>query len=230
MSDVTFYLPIEKVDLEQRMVWGYASTEALDSQGDIVTLEAMRDALPEYMRYANIREMHQPSAVGKTKAAGVDDKGTHIGVKVVDAPAWDKVKEGVYNGFSIGGRITSRDKEDARRITGIELVEISLVDRPANPEALIQMFKRDETEPPKAESTETPQNTEDKEAPKTEDTQVPNTETTETVPDAKADVMSDEEYVQRMAVVGIDHSREGLVQAERARNAKHNAPILGQGR
>jgi hypothetical protein len=32
-----FYWPIAKVDAEQRMVWGYASTEALDEQGEIIT-------------------------------------------------------------------------------------------------------------------------------------------------------------------------------------------------
>ena len=32
-----FYWPIAKVDAEQRMVWGYASTEAEDDQGETVT-------------------------------------------------------------------------------------------------------------------------------------------------------------------------------------------------
>ena len=36
-----FYWPIAKVDAEHRMVWGYASTEALDEQGEIVKREAL---------------------------------------------------------------------------------------------------------------------------------------------------------------------------------------------
>ena len=58
------YAKITKVDAAERMVFGYASTEALDSQGEIVKREALEAALPDYMRFANIREMHQPSAVG----------------------------------------------------------------------------------------------------------------------------------------------------------------------
>ena len=64
-----FFWPIAKVDAEQRMVWGYASTEALDEQGEIVRREALEAALGTYMRFANIREMHQPSAVGVAKEA-----------------------------------------------------------------------------------------------------------------------------------------------------------------
>ncbi|MGH7088272.1 MAG: hypothetical protein ACREFQ_05175, partial [Stellaceae bacterium] len=56
------YWPIAKLDQEARLVYGYASTEAKDSQGEIVKKEALEAALPGYMRFANIREMHQPSA------------------------------------------------------------------------------------------------------------------------------------------------------------------------
>ena len=106
MTDkVLLYAPISKTDEDQRMVYGYASTEALDSQGEVVKKDALKDALDDYMKYANIREMHQPSAVGKTKNAQIDSKGLYVAVKVVDDSAWNKVKEGVYNGFSIGGRV-----------------------------------------------------------------------------------------------------------------------------
>ena len=70
-----FYWPIAKVDREQRMVWGYASTEAEDDQGEVIRREALEAALADYMRFANIREMHQPSAVGVATEAAVDDRG-----------------------------------------------------------------------------------------------------------------------------------------------------------
>ena len=76
-----FYAEICKVDDEQRMVYGYASTEALDVQGEIVTKQAMAAALQDYMRFANIREMHQPSAVGVAKSVEMDDKGTFISAR-----------------------------------------------------------------------------------------------------------------------------------------------------
>jgi phage head maturation protease len=138
MDDIKLYIPFEKTDTDERMVYGYASTEALDSQGEVVKVEALQAALPDYMKFANIREMHQPSAVGKAKQASVDGKGLYIGVKVVDNNAWLKVKEGVYNGFSIGGKVLT--KQD-NAITDLRLSEISLVDRPANPEATFDVIK-----------------------------------------------------------------------------------------
>ncbi len=135
------FLPIHKIDQAQRMVFGYATTEALDAHGEVVKRAAIEAALPDYMRFANIREMHQLSAVGVAKEADLDDKGLHLAAKVVDDDAWAKVREGVYKGFSIGGRVTTRDPADRTIITGIELHEISLVDRPANPQALIETYK-----------------------------------------------------------------------------------------
>jgi hypothetical protein len=136
-----FYWPIAKVDAEQRMVWGYASTEAIDDQGETVTRDALSAALGDYMRFANIREMHQPSAIGIAKEAAIDDKGLYLGAKIVDADAWHKVVEGVYKGFSIGGRVTGRDPDDRKTITSLALTEISVVDRPANPEAVFDCWK-----------------------------------------------------------------------------------------
>lgn len=132
------FIPFTKSDDELRMVYGYASTEALDSQGEIIAREAIIEALPEYMKFGNIREMHQPSAVGKAHEATIDETGLFIGVKVVDDSAWQKVKESVYNGFSIGGKIVTKVNDT---ITKLRLTEISLVDRPANPEAVFAFYK-----------------------------------------------------------------------------------------
>ena len=150
-----FHGAIEKTykdDQGHLIVCGHASTEALDSQGEIVTKEAMGAALTDYMKFANVREMHQPSAVGKTLLAEQDEKGTYIEVKVVDPVAAMKCEEGVYSGFSIGGKASTRDGVSKNIITGLRLTEISLVDRPANPEAVFTMFKLDDT----LEEDETP--------------------------------------------------------------------------
>ncbi len=134
---------LSKADDEQRIVEGYASTEALDSQNEIVKREALERALPDWLKFGNIREMHQPSAVGVAVTAEHDDKGLKLCAKIVDPLAWEKVKAGVYKGFSIGGRVTNRDKANKSLITGLHLTEISLVDRPANPEALFDVWKAD---------------------------------------------------------------------------------------
>jgi hypothetical protein len=136
-----FYAPIVKVDAEQRMVWGYASTEAEDDQGETITRDALAAALGDYLKFANIREMHQMSAVGVAEEAGVDSKGLYVGARIVDPRAWEKVTSGVYKGFSVGGRVKARDPRDRNVITALSLTEISLVDRPANPEAVFDCWK-----------------------------------------------------------------------------------------
>ena len=137
------FIPISKVDEEKRMVWGYASTEALDSQNEVVTRAAIAGALDGYMQFANIREMHQLSAVGVAKEATMDDKGLFLGAHVVDDTAWTKVKAGVYKGFSIGGKSL---KKTGKTIEELALTEISLVDRPANPECVFDAWKADGAE------------------------------------------------------------------------------------
>jgi hypothetical protein len=138
-----FYAPIAKVDAVERMVWGYASTEAEDDQGEVITRDALAAALGEYLKFANIREMHQMSAVGVAEEAGVDDRGLYVGARIVDPRAWDKVTGGVYKGFSVGGKVRGRDSRDRNVITALTLTEISLVDRPANPEAVFDCWKAD---------------------------------------------------------------------------------------
>lgn len=135
---INISMDIQKFDDEERMVWGYASTEKLDCQGEIVSADAMKSAWNDYMKFGNIREMHTNSAVGVVKEYDFKDDGVFIGVKVVDDTAWTKVKEGVYKGFSIGGAIVEKV---GKVIKSLILSEISLVDRPANPGAVITVFK-----------------------------------------------------------------------------------------
>jgi len=149
-DDLRIFIPILKKDDDKKEVYGYASSERLDSQGEIVEKDAIVKALPGYLgdvdpmtgkfRFGNVREMHQPSAVGKAIKIKVDEKGLFLGAKIVDKNAWEKVKEGVYAGYSIGGRII---KKIGNRIKDIRLSEISLVDRPANPDAIFSMIKID---------------------------------------------------------------------------------------
>jgi len=140
-----FYAPITKIDAETRTVWGYASTERRDNDGEIIKIAAIQGALPDYLIYGNIREMHQLSAVGKTVEAFCDDKGLYLGAHVVDDRAWDKVVKKVYQGFSVGGRSLERDPLDRRTVTKMSMHEISLVDRPSNPDAVFDLWKADAT-------------------------------------------------------------------------------------
>ncbi len=144
------YVPLFKKDAKERVVGGFASTEAVDQQGEIVDLGAIEQAWPEYAKFGNIREMHQPWAAGKLvfsrfETAG-ETRGVYVEAKVVDDDAWKKVEEGVYNGFSLGGQkleIRPDAVAPRGRVTKVAIHEISLVDRPANPEAVFSLVKFD---------------------------------------------------------------------------------------
>src|SRR5437764_444530 len=139
------YGAIQKVEPQDDgtvRVYGIATSEALDEQGEIVRADAIRAAIPDYMRFPALREMHQLSAAGTTLEAEVGEDGTtRIVAHVVDPIAVAKVKNQVYRGFSIGGRVTRREAGNPKAITGLVLNEISLVDRPANPEAIFDCWK-----------------------------------------------------------------------------------------
>ncbi len=140
---------VTKQDDGSLIVEGIASSETVDSDGEVVKADAMRGALPDFMKFANVREMHQPIAAGKAIDCHVDDAGlTHISAHIIDEGSCKKVVSGVLQGFSIGGRATKRSSENAKHIEGLKLSEISLVDRPANPDALITLFKMDSGDAP----------------------------------------------------------------------------------
>lgn len=132
------------------IVEGIASTEDVDSDGELIKATAMKAAIPDYMKFGAVREMHQPLAAGTALDIAVGDDGvTTIKAHIVDAEAIKKVQTNVYKGFSIGGSVTQRDELNKTVITGINLVEVSLVDRPANPNAVITCYKADGLEPDK---------------------------------------------------------------------------------
>lgn len=138
---MNLYADIVRIDEEQRMVWGYASTEARAADGMIITRDALSDALDDYMKFANIREMHQQSAVGIAREGNVDDVGLYVGAHIVDDVAWNKVQRKVYKGFSLGGKATKRDDIDRTIVRGLTINEISLVDRPADPGAVFDVWR-----------------------------------------------------------------------------------------
>jgi hypothetical protein len=139
------FAPIEKMETQDDgtlKVWGYASTGAMDDDGETILPDAIKAALPDYLKWGAVREMHQPKAVGTAIEANVQEDGrTWFGAHVVDPIAVKKVQNKVLKGFSVGGRVTARDDVEKTTITGINLIEVSLVDRPANPECEIVIAK-----------------------------------------------------------------------------------------
>jgi hypothetical protein len=164
-------MPLTKVDKERRIVSGFASLDNIDKQDDIVTAEASMDAFAKFR--GNIREMHQPLAVGKMvdfkaeKYFDPESKKFYNGVFVsayVSKGAqdtWEKVLDGTLAGFSIGGRMNKWDDaydekldKSIRVIKQYDLVELSLVDSPANQFAnIVSVEKVDGVDVIKADET-----------------------------------------------------------------------------
>jgi uncharacterized protein YoxC len=152
-------MPLTKVDEGRRIVSGFASLDNLDKQDDIVTTEASMDAFAKFR--GNIREMHQPSAIGKMVSFKEEKyfdpetkkfyKGVFVSAYISKGAqdAWEKVLDGTYTGFSIGGRMNKWDdgydeKADKpiRIIKEYDLIELSLVDSPANQFANIMSVEK----------------------------------------------------------------------------------------
>jgi hypothetical protein len=158
-DNIRLSMPLTKVDKERRVVSGFASLDNIDKQDDIVTAEASMAAFAKFR--GNIREMHQPVAVGKMVDFKEDKyfdpeskkfyKGVFVSAYVSKGAqdTWEKVLDGTLTGFSIGGRMNKWDdaydeKADKtiRVIKEYDLVELSLVDSPANQFANIMSVEK----------------------------------------------------------------------------------------
>ena len=79
----------------------------------------MKAAIPEYMKFGAVREMHQQKAAGTEIEATVQEDGrTFFKAHIVDAEAVKKVNAGFYKGFSISGKVTTRDELNKATVTG----------------------------------------------------------------------------------------------------------------
>jgi hypothetical protein len=148
-NKVRLSMPIAKYDAETRQVSGFATLDNYDSHGDVVLSDASQKAFTRFR--GNIREMHQPVAVGKLvdfREEEFYDSTSQQFYRGIFATAyvskgaqdtWEKVLDGTLSGFSIGGNIIDSDTEwnkdagqSVRFIKDYELIELSLVDSPAN--------------------------------------------------------------------------------------------------
>ena len=143
-------MPIAKIDIERRIVSGFATLDNIDRQGDIVPSAASIKAFERFR--GNIREMHDDKkAVGKLVSFKEDSfydqetgklyKGVFVSAYVSKGAqdTWEKVLDKTLTGFSIGGSVkeyedTYNEEMDKsiRIIKEYDLFELSLVDNPAN--------------------------------------------------------------------------------------------------
>ena len=153
-NDFRWYAPIVKVDVEKRTVSGWATTEEIDKQNEVVDYNGSKEAFANWQ--GNIREMHEPKAVGKAVEIIPNDGEKRVWVSAYISKGaddtWQKVKEGVLTGFSIGGQTMHKTAQIVKdmatggsrtvnRITKYRLNELSLVDNPANPGCSFTLVK-----------------------------------------------------------------------------------------
>lgn len=149
MNMTTVFAPLTKsVDQEDGsvIVYGKATDGSLDRDQQRCDPSWLREAMPAwYNSGGNVREQHDPRrAVGKAIDHEVAEDGHYVTARIVDPVAVAKTRAGVFTGFSIGIRNPKISKSaDAPNglLTGGEIVELSLCDRPANPECLITLVK-----------------------------------------------------------------------------------------
>lgn len=159
MENFNLTFPISTVKKENRIVVGIATADNIDKSGDIVDFQASMEAFENWE--GNIREMHAPIAVGKAisyepvKITGED--GAEYNAMKVEAyiskgaqDTWEKVLDGTLRAFSIGGKIIEKEIDAKKMFRGRPasvikkyiLGELSLVDNPANQNAVINIIKR----------------------------------------------------------------------------------------
>ena len=143
------------MDVDARLVHGVATAEAPDLAGEIFDYESSKPFFEAWSATAReasggkslgaVRAMHNRIAAGKLTDIAFDDEGKRILVsaKIVDDDEWAKVIEGVYTGFSQGGRYVKRWTDGDTRLTRFtaDPSEISLVDVPCLPGATFEVVK-----------------------------------------------------------------------------------------
>src|SRR4051794_34237383 len=85
----------EENDDDTLTVSGIASTESIDSSGEVVLAKAMEAALPEFRRFPALREMHSSIAAGKVTSIEVVKGQTIISAIVLEPSTIRKIRHGV---------------------------------------------------------------------------------------------------------------------------------------
>lgn len=148
-NNIRMSIEFSKVNKQKRLISGWATIDNVDTENDVVTAEASREAF-ERAR-GNLREMHKKdSAVGRIVSFKQDEfrapdgkkyTGMFVTARISEGAqdTWLKILDGTLSGFSIGGNIVDFEEEfnkdsneKIRKITRYDLNELSVVDNPGN--------------------------------------------------------------------------------------------------
>lgn len=152
------FVPLTKVDEEQRLVYGTITQEILDKSGEVMDYESSKPLFEEWsngiheasggLSKGNLRVMHGLNVAGKITDLAFNDEEKSIEVcsKVVDDTQWNMVLEGCYTGFSVGGSYAKRWTDNGVKKFTAKPNEVSLVDNPCVPSATFSLVKADGAE------------------------------------------------------------------------------------
>lgn len=125
---------------------GYASTCDVDRSGDVVSPDAWKKGLTNYLKNPIILAYHDhDDPVGRMVEHRVDSKGLWIKARISSAAEiYNLVKDNVLTAFSIGFKVidaTYDSQSEVFMIKEVELVEISVVSVPCNQNTLFSLAK-----------------------------------------------------------------------------------------
>jgi len=126
------------------IVYGKATGPDLDLDKQVCDPAWLKQAMPEWMTWGNLREMHQPIAAGVGLELAAQGDDWMVKSKCVDEGTAKKIETGVLKGYSVGIRNAQVVKDASApggRIVGGSIVEVSYVDRPCNPTATLAIAK-----------------------------------------------------------------------------------------
>ena len=163
-SDGTFDI----LKSDELVIGGYASIEVVDKQNDLITLDALEDAVVKYMqikKYRNVMSNHSNVQVGEVieqyrdkngtlHKTAVDDVGFYVVIKLRDDIEKAKeisrgIRKGTLRSFSIGGQALSKRKKtnetfgEYNEINKLELHEVTICEKGINPEAKFDILKEE---------------------------------------------------------------------------------------
>ena len=153
------------------IIGGYASIEMVDKQNDLITLDALGEAVNKYMKitkFRNVMTNHSNVQVGevipqyrdtngKLWKTSVDDVGFFVVIKLREdiekaKEVGREIRDGTLRSFSIGGQALEKKKKvhkeygDYNEISKLELHEVTICEKGINPEAKFDILKMDKTD------------------------------------------------------------------------------------
>ena len=136
----------EKTEDGTLMVYGKAAGADLDLDGQRCDPVWLKSAMPSWHEWGNVREQHANIAagVGVELTEGDEPGDWFLKAEIVDAGTIRKVEKRVLKGFSVGivnGRVIKSKLAPNGVIDDGTIAEISLVDRPCNPQATLAIAK-----------------------------------------------------------------------------------------